>query len=159
MIAMPRWLAITKIGTKEDEESGLLMGFWRSLSGQPVVQIAASRTLPVRNSALHCILSRLSRQLHCGLFGRVGWSAATGGWAGQRSSGVQEVGPLTPSLHPSPPPCSAQNQHRELGRGNNIATGVNHLVLQVQQGLLHCPHTLALLLSKHLNGCLQCLTQ
>ena len=35
MIAMPRWLAITKIGTKEDEESGLLMGFWRSLSGQP----------------------------------------------------------------------------------------------------------------------------
>ena len=62
VVMITRWLSITKIGTKEDEESGLLMGFWRSLSGQPVVQIAASRTLPV-NSALHCILNRLGRQL------------------------------------------------------------------------------------------------
>ena len=62
VVIITRWLSITKIGTKEDEESGLLMGFWRSLSGHPVFQIAASRTLPV-NSALHCILNRLGRQL------------------------------------------------------------------------------------------------
>ena len=35
IVTKTTWLVITKIGTKEDEESGLLMGFWRSLSGQP----------------------------------------------------------------------------------------------------------------------------
>ena len=35
VVMITRWLSITKIGTKEDEESGLLMGFWRSLSGHP----------------------------------------------------------------------------------------------------------------------------
>ena len=68
----------------------------------------------------------------------MGWSAATGGWAGQRSSGVQEVGPLTPSLPPSSPhPAEPKTSTESWKGGNNTATGVNHLVLQ--QGLLHCP--------------------
>ena len=48
IVTKTTWQLITKIGTKEDEESGLLMGFWRSLSGHHWVQIAASRTLPVQ---------------------------------------------------------------------------------------------------------------
>ena len=36
IVTKTTWQLITKIGTKEDEESGLLMGFWRSLSGQPL---------------------------------------------------------------------------------------------------------------------------
>ena len=97
-------LLIAKIGTKEDEESGLLMGFWRSLSGHPVFQIAASRTLPVNCIAVQYLQYRWSAE-------QSGVERATGRWAGQRSSGVQEVGPLTPPP-PALPPPSAQTQRR-----------------------------------------------
>ena len=43
VVMITRWLSVTKIGTKEDEESGLLMGFWRSLSGRPARLRAAGR--------------------------------------------------------------------------------------------------------------------
>ena len=47
-------------------------------------------------------------------------SGAAGGWAGQRSSGVQEVGPLTPP--PSPPQLTLSPKPAESWEGFEAGT-------------------------------------
>lgn len=115
-------LLIAKIGTKEDEESGVLMGFWRSLSG--------SRLRP----AGRCQLTALRCNIFStgGVLSRVEWSEqpvdgqVSGPQVFRKSDHLPH--PLPPSPHPQPKPSG------ELGRGNNraaTAAGVNHLVLQL----------------------------
>ena len=86
---MTIWL---KMIGREDEESGLLMGFGDHCLTRDCGQQDAASELPVlHRDTMQGFQCRVLTVVYC----------AAGGWAGQRSSGVQEVGPLTPP--PSPP--------------------------------------------------------
>ena len=94
-------LSKSNIGTKEDEESGVLMGFWRSLSG--------SRLRP----AGRCQLTALQCNIFStgGVLSRVEWSEqpVDGQVSGPQVFRKSDHLPHPPPLLNSP---SAQNQQR-----------------------------------------------
>ena len=107
------WQLITKLGTKEDEESGLLMGFWRSLSGHST----GSRLRPA--GRCQCNISSTG-----GVLCRVEWS--------EQPVDGQVSGPqvFRKSDHlPHPPPTlnspSAQNQQR-VRKGFGFEAGTHN---------------------------------
>ena len=131
--------------------------------GDHCLAIQSSRLRPAGRCqwTVHCTVFSIDwadnlRWLYSGVYGRVGWSAATGGWAGQRSSGVQEVGPLTPSLPPSSPHPAEPKTSTESWKGVTIQQLASTIWCYSRA---YCtvpfPHPLTVLLTQHVKGCLQ----